>query len=324
MDDALIKEDIIKTLLYFSIFNHALTLDELYYFHQKTNVTRQRINYDLRGIVSEKNGIIGELNGYYYIKPHMNHAVERFNRGKISHDRWKVAKRVSTIIKHFPFVRGIFITGSLGKNSSDVNSDIDYLIICKEKRLWIARTFLRLFVRILYNGNKLMCINYFLAENNLSIEDRNMFTATELALIKVMYNTENLNQLIQSNPWIEEYFPNYQSSNGRYHLPPSGLRTSDSRSMLQPLFEMFFPGKIGDKIDALLLRRIQRNFKKLFPDCAEREQQSSLVISAGTAKIHGTSIGDQKKRILEKYHDLLRHHGIFDQHGHEQTAKRDT
>lgn len=321
MDDTLIKENILKTLLYYYIFNHPLTLDEIYLFHQSTNISKHKIKRVLSDIVSEKHSIIGELNGFYYILPNKCHAEERLVKEKISNRFWKIARVMSYVIKCFPFVRGVFVTGTLSKNSSAMDSDIDFMVVCKEKRLWIARTLLRLFSRIfLLNNNKYLCINYFISENNLTIDDKNLFTATELAHIKVLYNTKMLDRFIQSNKWVERYFPNYPVADGSYHFPMPKFLTSDARSILQPVFEMFFPGKFGDKLDDFLRMQSQRRLKKKFTDYANLEQKQSLILTAGVSKMHGTMVCDHKRNILEKYYALLRKYHVFNLKDFESVA----
>ncbi len=313
MPDTSTKENILKTLLYYHIFNHPLTLDEIYYFHQNTRVTRRKIKSALHEIVSEKNGMIGELNGFYYIKPNKSCATERLKKENISRKKWKIAKLASLFIKRVPFVRGIFVTGTLSKNSSDVNSDIDFLIICRENRLWIARTILRLFAKIfLLTKNKDLCFNYFISEKNLGIEDRNIFTATELAHIKVMYNTKILDRFLRSNKWMKQYLPVYPKSNGLFNFPVEDIQTRDVRSILQPFFEIFFPGKFGDAIDEFLQKRTQIHLKRKFGAYDNLEQKQSFVLSSRAAKIHGTIAGDHKRKILDKYQALLHRYKIFE------------
>src|SRR5476649_1197692 len=117
MDDVSIRNNILRTLLYYSIFNYPLTLDEIYVFHQKARISKQKIKNTLRDMVSDKEGKIGELNGLYYLNPNKSHASERIIKEGMSKKSWEFAKLFSLVIKQFPFVRGIFVTGTLSKNN---------------------------------------------------------------------------------------------------------------------------------------------------------------------------------------------------------------
>jgi predicted nucleotidyltransferase len=308
MEENTIKENILKTLLYYHIFNHPLTLDEIYAFFPKADIPKRKIKRVLSNLISDTRNLLGEINGFYFISPNSGFVWNRLKREYISRKKWKIARIMTVIIKLFPFVRGVFVTGTLSKNSSDENSDIDFLIICRENRVWITRTMLRLFAKLfLLHRNKFLCANYFLAENNLSINDRNVFTATELAHIKVMYNSDVFKKLIESNQWIEQYFPNCSAADDSLHL--SGFSTSDKPLILQQVFELFFPGKIGDAIDGYLQGLIKRRLESKYADYAARERNLSFVITSNTAKLHGSSI-DHKKIILDKLKNLFRKYNL--------------
>jgi Nucleotidyltransferase domain len=308
MNDTSIKENILKILLYYHIFKHPLTFEEIYTFYPDADITRQILKDTLKNLIHDNGSLIGEQDGYYFMSPYSNYVSERLSKEVISLRIWKITWFITIFIKMLPFVRGVFITGSLGKNSQDESSDVDYFIVSKENRLWICRASLMLFKRIfLLNNSKYFCLNYFLDENNLSIDDRNFFTATELVHIKVMYNARMLEQLIQSNKWIEQYFPNYMTTGGAYHFPIN--RTSDKPGFLQPFFEIFFPGRIGDSINLYLQQWIKRRVQRRYPEYPVLEQTQRFQLNTNKAKMHGDVI-DNKKDILDKYKLLLEKYKI--------------
>src|SRR5207253_11478070 len=130
---------------------------------------------------------------------------KRIEKEKHSKKMWRMAAMMTHIIKRFPFVRAVMITGSLSKNSSDKRSDLDFMIITEPKRLWIARTILMLFKKIfLFNSYKYFCLNYYITSDNLEIEEKNIFTATEIAYVKATYNTRLMEDFIKANMWIKQ------------------------------------------------------------------------------------------------------------------------
>src|SRR5690606_3777846 len=104
-------------------------------------------------------------------------------RGNLMANKFSdIARKKAKLISQFPFVRGVMASGSLSKGYADEKSDIDFFIITIPNRLWIARTLLVLYKRIfLLNSHKFFCVNYFVDEKHLGIEEKNLFTATELA-----------------------------------------------------------------------------------------------------------------------------------------------
>ena len=84
----------------------------------------------------------------------------------------------------FPFVRGVFLSGSISKGFMSESDDIDYFIITAPGRLWLTRTLLILFKKIfLFNSFRNFCLNYFIDSENLYIPEHNRYTATEIVFL---------------------------------------------------------------------------------------------------------------------------------------------
>ncbi|MBL4703726.1 MAG: nucleotidyltransferase domain-containing protein [Flavobacteriales bacterium] len=57
----------------------------------------------------------------------------------------KKATKKANFIGRFPFVKSVCISGSMSKGYMDREADIDFFIITKPQRLWLARTMLILY-----------------------------------------------------------------------------------------------------------------------------------------------------------------------------------
>ncbi len=90
----------------------------------------------------------------------------------------------------------------------DERSDLDFFIITAPNRLWIARTLLVLYKRVfLANSHKHFCVNYFIDEKHLEIEEKNLFTATELATVIPLYGSKQYENLQGVNSWLARILP---------------------------------------------------------------------------------------------------------------------
>src|SRR5690606_20772121 len=117
-----------------------------------------------------KQGIVFNLDGFFSLQNQKELVTRRLNGNHKAQWFLKKAKKWSNFIGSFPFVRGVFISGSLSKNFMTADSDVDYFIITKPGRLWLARTLLVVFKKIfLLNSRKFFCVNYFIDENHLEI-----------------------------------------------------------------------------------------------------------------------------------------------------------
>ncbi len=161
-----VKENILKTLLYYDIFSHPLSSDEIFSLLPQNTLSKSTVNKILREY-SQSNSQIFSKDNYYFVGKNEHYVELRQRREAFSKEGWKTARLVTHIIKRFPFVRAVFITGTLSKNSSLPESDLDFMVVTKNNRLWICRTLLMLFKKIfLFNSYKYFCINYFISEES--------------------------------------------------------------------------------------------------------------------------------------------------------------
>lgn len=183
--------DVHRIIQYFAIFNFPLTLEEIYYFYSG-NLTKEALTLTLKEMLCV--GSIQQTGNYYYSVTCKPDCVE--DRAICTRRAIKVlplAKRAGTFISWFPFVKFVGISGSLSKGHAKEHADFDFFIITAPNTLWICRTILHLFKKItfLFGGQHWFCMNYFIDQNHLLLEEKNMFTQIELATL-IPLNNPNL------------------------------------------------------------------------------------------------------------------------------------
>jgi len=298
----ILRKNILKTLLYYDIFSHPLRSDEVFTFLPQNSVTKLNITEVLKTLASEPDSPLAEKNGYYYIKPKEKSVDTRIAKENHSKKMWRYARLVTHIIKRFPFIRAAMVTGSLSKNSSDSSSDLDFMVITAKNRLWIARTMLMLFKKIfLLNSYKFFCINYYISEDFLEIENKNIFTATEIVTIKSTYNSKLLEKFIHANKWVLEYFPNYVLCDPAMHL--SGCKVSNRRSMLQVVTELLFIPPLAQKLDKIFMNKTSAHWNRKYSHVDKTERDHMFRSTSKVSKTHPLNM---QKRILDMYNDKLK------------------
>lgn len=300
-----LKENIIKTLLYYDIFKHPLRSSEIFSLLPQNTISKS----DLEKVLEENfnnNSQICSKNDYYFIGQNENYIELRKFRESYSKKSWKLARSVTHIIKRFPFVKAVFVTGSLSKNSSMPDSDLDFMVVAADNRLWICRTLLMLFKKIfLFNNYKFFCINYFVSENSLSIKERNIFTATEIIFIKSTFNSELMIKFIESNSWVKNYFPNYKT--GDPYFNSSGVKVNNRKSYIRKIFEIFFTGKTGDKLDKYFREKTIQHWNKKYSHLDEKEREHMFKSTINVSKTHP---GNMQKVILNNYKERLKNFNL--------------
>jgi len=215
-----------------------------------------------------------------------------------------IADKVSRFLYQFPYVRGIGISGSLSKHFADEDADIDYFIITRRNRLWIARTLMHLYKKwsILRGRQHWYCMNYFIDEDALEIEEKNIFTATELITLLPACGNGGLVRFFDANDWVTRFLPRYQH---RSAPTPSNPRAGFWKRVLERMLN----NRAGDKLDDLLRRLTSHRWNK-------KEKRGALDgkghrMSLRTGKHFSRPNPDMlQKRVLTAYADQLKRLGV--------------
>jgi hypothetical protein len=286
-----LSKTIIKTLLYFNIFQYPLTKEEIQKYSSAT-ASINEISEQLE--LLEGVGHVARKDTFYYLNDENRSELvnRRIEGNKKANKLLKVANRFSRFISFFPFVRGICLSGSLSKGYADKESDIDYFIITEPGRLWLCRTMLVMFKKLfLFNSHKYFCVNYFVDTSNLEIPDKNTFTATELISIIPTYNSGIYDQLMGTNKWTSNYFPNSLHKS-------STQSNNENKSFIKMAMEWMFSGKIGDKIDDKCFRFTLRQWKKKFSDFDESQFDLRLRSRKNVSKHHPNGF---QEKVMKSY-----------------------
>lgn len=210
------NEELLLVLRYFDFFKYPLDKIQLYTFLSTRIEKIQTLDQTLDFLVAEQK--IEEKCGYYALKDIDSLLSNRLKGEKrfraLSGRIEKTSKRLS----RFPFIEFVGLSGSLSKGYAPEKSDIDLFIITSKNRLWICRTILHVFKKISFikGSQHWYCMNYFVDETALEIEEQNYFTAIELATLKPLADKLNFHQkLIENNAhWMNKVLPNYQYKQG--------------------------------------------------------------------------------------------------------------
>ncbi|MEO1623810.1 MAG: nucleotidyltransferase domain-containing protein [Bacteroidota bacterium] len=281
---------VLMPLLYFDIFSHPLTLEEIYHFCHRSDWDRAILKKTLEHLIDE--GCIYQYEGFYLTQDKPEWVEKRKQNNRRADHYLKKAHQMTQLIRRFPFVEGVLLSGSLSKHVMPENGDIDYFIITRPGRLWIARTLLVLFKKIfLLNSHKYFCVNYFIDMDHLEIEEKNRFTATEIATLLPLNNPDLYRAFVAANGWVSEYYPHFR-------LRPTHELASRRKSLVQRLGEGLLHGKLGDHLDRILMRRTlhywQHKFKLLDPNRFAIALKSRRYVS----KHHPQ---DFQQRVLRAY-----------------------
>jgi hypothetical protein len=291
-----LTQHIFSTLLYYEIFDHPLTMNELYYLFPRNSLSKSELLQALETLTTS--GTLRYQDGFYMIARNSeNHTTKRLERQHRALRRMMIARFMGHIIKRIPFVRGVFISGDLSKGVAYPNSDIDYVIIAAPGRLWICRSMLVMFKKIfLLNKKKYFCLNYYVDTEHLTLSERDYYIATEVAHLKPLFNFPLFLKYMNANGWIKEYFPNFRCF---------ALNTNEGNnrpSILQKMFEFPFAVSWADTLDTALMNAMQRVWKHRYPEYDDATREKIFRCSRYESRAF---IGNFNSKILTIYQEKL-------------------
>jgi len=280
-----------RTILYFDVFNYPLTQDEIFSFCDRKINDMESAKISLQWLCNQK--ILNHESGFYFTGSNSK-IIYRLKGNTLARKRMKTARFYSSIISRFPFVRGVYISGSLSKNFMASNSDIDFFIIAEPGRLWLSRTLLVLFKRlILFGSHRNFCINFMLAANNLSINERNIYSATETLMLIPMFNHQLFNEFLEVNDWWKEYYPNYQVPQGIEKL---------TKHPVKRFTEWLLRNRFGDMLDDLSYSLSMRYWEKKYMNDEPSMLRNRLKSDRNTAAYFPQR---QQLKILRSFRQKL-------------------
>ena len=289
-----LAKSIIRTLAYYDIFSYPLTKEEIYICSNTNGDTKHSVFEELEVLVSS--GIVYNNNKFYSIN-HNSHLIpKRIEGNKRAIKKMKTAKLYSRFISHFPYVRGVFLSGSISKGYMDEKADIDYFIITAPNRLWITRILLVFFKKMfLLNSYKFFCINYFISTAELEIEEKNIYTAIELATLIPIYGADVYNEFYGANQWIKNYVPNYPKRDVN-NLPAS------KKKIFQKVVESLLNNRLGDYVDDKIMKIFIRFDEKRYGELDEDIFRLAFKTRKNISKHHPNFF---QKRVLESLRKKL-------------------
>lgn len=298
------ESSILRTLLYFDIFRHPLSALELFHCSGLKDSHPESIEVSLNRLVER--GLVSAHAGYYFIGEDEGRIRRRKEGEAAAQQSLKKAQQFSALITNFPFVRGITLSGSISKFYMDRDSDIDYFIVTKPGRMWLARTLLVFFKKtFLFNSKKYFCVNYFITEETLALQSRNIYSATELVFVIPTTNYPLYLEMMRQNDWVKEYYPHFPLREKHWMIV-------EQKKVFKPLAEWLLAGKAGEWLDSFFFRLTLRHWKKKFSHFDESTFDHRLRSRRNESKHHPLGYQhrvltelDAKIRKFELQHSLI-------------------
>ncbi|MCK4967574.1 MAG: hypothetical protein KAS12_00840 [Candidatus Aenigmarchaeota archaeon] len=230
-----LTKSIFIPLTFFDLFNYPLTLLELwrYLYQPEKNISLSGLEKFLEES-DYLHGKINKYNGYYCLSGREKILAIRQQRYSLDQLKIKRAKLISKLFIYLiPSIKMIAVVNDLAYSNAPQSSDIDLLIVTRNKQLFFTRFCCIIILKLLglrptkRNKQNKICLSFFLNERtmnlqsitlpvkgktNFSIGDNeelsDIYLIYWLAQVLPIYGKKTYTSFWQSNQWIKQYLPN--------------------------------------------------------------------------------------------------------------------
>ena len=304
-----LERAILWTVAYADIFDYPMTAQEIHWFLWGKRASREMVDDALNARCDYPLPLscvtVGVGNGQadYYTLPGREELVAlRLRREQAATRLWARAWLHAEWIARLPFVRMVALTGSLAVGNFAPDADIDFLIVTESGRLWLCRAGVIGIGLLAERSGDVICPNYFLSENALSLRERNCYTAREFAQMVPLYGLDIYQRLWAENTWVSAYLPNANGqpcqSQSVYRSRPAVPLEATNNTVVKRIAEGLLRTAPGAWLDKWEMRRKVRKFSRL------REYHPESAFSPDWCKGH---FNDHMAQTLRQFAQRMRH-----------------
>ncbi len=292
-------EGLLKTLAYYQIMQKAPSLSEIQenFLHKKKPEHFELLE-SLNYLVSLK--ILGESEGFYFPQENFSHFKLRKQRYLLFLKKIKKAKKIIKLLVKMPFIEAVFISNSLAEQNANTKSDIDLFIIATEKRIFTARFFGTLLLKILNarptkkTKQDRLCLSFWISKDNLNIEKTTEKNDIHLAfLIKNLWpiytrQEQLITEFFKENIWLKNFFATVKTPT---------LIANFSLTKKTNCLEKVLKGKLGNSLEKIL-----KHFQLLIlPTELKRKMKEKTTAVIINDQILKTHLNDKRTFYRKKW-----------------------
>ncbi|MBZ0318567.1 MAG: hypothetical protein K8L91_19290 [Anaerolineae bacterium] len=299
-----LDQAILMTLLYADVFSFPMTAREVHHFLigcaasvEETECAISNPSAWLTQYIE-----VGTFNQQpiYTIRKADNTTVfeTRQQREFASMELWPKARRYGVLLGHLPFVRMVAITGALAmRNAGSPQDDLDYLLVVKQDRVWLARLGAVVMVRVCKVFGVMLCPNYVLADTALEQNRHDLFMAHELTQMIPLTGQGIYQQMRSLNQWADAMLPNAQAP----FYPEMDAAPHRVGRWIQAALELLLSGPIGHRLEDWERHRKMSKFH------SQATQSTDTVLDAEHVKGHFFDYGS---RTLHRFEESLKAYNL--------------
>ena len=292
-----VENSIFKTIIYFDALSYPLKTKEIFENLQTVPNMMEVSFLNFKNCLLNLQNYLGNKDGFWFLKGREFLIEERKRRELISKENFKKLAKIAKKINRAPFLKGIFVSGSLAILNSTENSDIDLLVVAKKGRIFTVRFFLTILLDLMGERRKpgreaqKICLNHYLTEDSLEVRYPSLYNAyTYLHLLPILNRDNVFERFRKANEWMKDYIIFV----GLTRQPPFEIEKSSKLAMF---LEKKLSGSFGDflekKLKEIQIKRKEKKYPSPF-----KKSEGRVILEDNLIELHPDS---PENKILREY-----------------------
>ncbi len=252
-----LERSILLAVLYGDVFDHPLSPEEIARYRpavagtevsaegNRHNASSEAFRAALDRLLEHR---LSRIDGLICWRGREGIVELRRRRQARAPQRWEVAERYASWLRHVPFVRMVAVCGSQAMENAGEDGDVDFFLITAPGRLWVVHFFAMILRRVIGAAGVRVCPNYLLTSDTLEVTERSLYSAREIAQTVPLWGEDAYDAFLAANGWVGDYLPYLDPEERRQRLRRL------PRSPIQRFQEALLAGIFGGAADRVLHR----------------------------------------------------------------------
>jgi hypothetical protein len=210
---------IARSVIYASLFDYPLTLEQVHQTLVESDQTAQEIlaTYTSSELLQT---MVEYRDGFFFPRGRRELLIQRRLREARSRAFLARHHRLLTLVCALPFVRMVALSGSIAHLNLEGDGDLDLFIVTRGRRVWSVTVAVLILAKLM-RRRRIVCANFVMADSQLALEQQDLFTANQVIHLKPLVGGDLFRELLAANPFVARFYPNFRPLAPGLHPPAS-------------------------------------------------------------------------------------------------------
>jgi hypothetical protein len=224
---------IARTVIYASLFEYPLTLDQLRRALVESDQTEAEIFSTFCS--SEQLPVIIEYrDGFFFPVGQRELIARRREREARSHAFLERHRRLLRVVCAVPYTRMVALSGSIAHFNLESGGDLDLFIVTRGRHVWSVAVAVLVLAKLLRRRH-ILCANFVVSDTHLGFTEQDLFTANQVIHLRPLLGARLLDDILAANPFIGRLYPNFRVDDTQSSLCVLGHAVKRMKAIVERL-----------------------------------------------------------------------------------------